>query len=300
MVDQDEGRARQIDEEARNAEAADEGQAEEVAVAQQEAVAGERAAERAVDAMLGRPRLLERGRQQDRGEQRRARHRPEHGAPAETLDDEAAGQRRQDRRHAEHQHQQRHQPRRFGAGVQVAHDGARHHHAGAGAEPLQEAEGDQPFDVGRQRRADAADREQRQADIERRLAADHVGDRADDDLAETHRQEEDQQAHLHGGGAGAEILADRRQRRQIHVDGEGADGRQKAEHDRDAEEFGRHDMLLSKSGFRQTGGVQPRTFDRNANSRLLPGSNSLCLYVQFFRQTCLIRQSASILIFDDY
>ena len=37
MVDQDERRAREIDEEARDAEAADEGQAEEVAVAQQEA-----------------------------------------------------------------------------------------------------------------------------------------------------------------------------------------------------------------------------------------------------------------------
>ena len=49
---------------------------------------------------------------------------------------------------AEHQHQQRHQPRGFGAGVQVAHDGARHHHARASAEPLDEAEADQPFDVG--------------------------------------------------------------------------------------------------------------------------------------------------------
>ena len=87
MVDQDEGRAGEVDEEARHAEAADQGQAEEIAVAEQEAVGGERAAERAADALLGRPRLLERGREQDEAEHGGARHRPEHGAPAEALDD---------------------------------------------------------------------------------------------------------------------------------------------------------------------------------------------------------------------
>ena len=241
MVDQDEGRARQIDEEARNAEAGDRHQAEEIAVAHQQAVAGKCGAEGGTDALFRRPRLLERGREQDGGEGRRAGHRPEHGAPAEALDDLAAGQRRQDRRHRKHQHQQRHQLGGLSAGVQVAHDGARHRHAGAGAKALQEAEGDQPFDGRRHCRTDAADHEQRKAAIERQLAADHVGDRPDDDLAETHRQEEDQQAHLHGGGAGVQIRADRRQSGQIHVDGERADGGQQAEHDRDAEEFGTHD-----------------------------------------------------------
>ena len=239
--------------------------------------------------MLGRPRLLERGGKQDHRNQRGGRHHPEHGAPAEALDHQAAGERRQDRRHAEHQHQQRHQPRRFRAGVQVAHDGARHHHAGAGAEPLDEAEGDQPFDRRRQRRADAARRKQREADIERRLAADHVGDRADDDLPEAHRQEEHQQAHLHGGGAGAEALADRRQRRQIHVDGEGADGRQKAEDDCRAEEFGRHGMLLSISGFRQR--RRPTKDVQFCGNPTPPWIEFPSPYVQFFRQTCLIRQS---------
>ena len=279
MADQDERRARQIDEEARDAEAADEGQAEEVAVAKQEFVAAERRAERAVDAMLHRPRFLEAGGQQDRGDQRGTRDHPEDGAPAERLDHEAAGQRRQDRRHAEHQHQQRHQPRGFGAGVQIAHDGARHHHAGAGAEALDEAEGDQPFDGRRQRRADAARRKQRQAEIERRLAPDHVGDRADDDLAKTHRQEEHQQAHLHCGGAGAEALADRGQCGQVHVDGKRADGRQEAKDDGRAEEFRRHGMLLSKSGSRQR---RCPTMDiQFAGKRLLPGPISLRLASSF-------------------
>ena len=114
----------------------------------QEAIAGERAAERAArrDA---RPAAFPSSDVASRTVASSAAtgDHPEHGTPAESLDDQAAGQRRQDRRHAEHQHQQRHQPRRFGAGVQVAHDGARHHHAGAGAEPLDEAEGDQPFDA---------------------------------------------------------------------------------------------------------------------------------------------------------
>jgi hypothetical protein len=138
--------------------------------------------------------------------------------------------------------------------MQVTHDGARHHHAGRGTQALDDAEEDQPFDIGRKRRPKAANGKQHQADIERRLAAYHVGDRADDDLRQPHGQEEDKQAHLHGGGAGVEIGADRRQSGKIHVDGERADGRQKAEHDRYAEKLGCHDVVLSD----RVSAVKPR------------------------------------------
>ncbi len=56
------------------------------------------------------------------------RHRDEDGAPAERHDERAAGQRRQNRRHAEDEHDERHQPRGIDAGVQVANDRARDDH----------------------------------------------------------------------------------------------------------------------------------------------------------------------------
>ena len=104
------------------------------------------------------------------------------------------------------------------------------------AQPLQQPEEDQPLDVGRQRRADAGDREDDEAAIHDRLAAIHVGQRPDDQRPDGEGEEDDDEAHLHGERAGAEIGADGRQGRQVHVDCEGADGRNQAEHDRDAEE----------------------------------------------------------------
>ena len=102
--------------------------------------------------------------------------------------------------------------------------------------------------VGASAAADAADREQREADIERRLAADHVGDRPEDDLAEAEgRGRTISRLICTAAVLGVQVRADRRQRRQVHVDGEGADGGQQAEHDRDAEKSGSHDWHLSIS-----------------------------------------------------
>ena len=121
--------------------------------------------------------------------------------------------------------------------------------------------------VGRKCGTDAAGDEQHQAGIEQRLAAIHVRKRTDDDLAESHGKEKDQQAHLHRHGAGLQIRADRGKRGKIHVDGERTDGGQQAEHDRDAEEIGGHDVLLSER-FRPRGGtsVQGRFIPRESDS----------------------------------
>ena len=61
-------------------------------------------------------------------------------------------------------------------------DGAGDDDAGAGAHALQEAEADEPVDRRRQRAADRADDVKDEAQIERPLAAEHVGKRSVDDL----------------------------------------------------------------------------------------------------------------------
>ena len=67
-----------------------------------------------------------------------------------------------------------------------------------------------------------------------------VGQRTDDERPDSEGQEHHDEAHLHGHGAGLQFGADRRQRRQVHVDGEGADGRNQAEHNRDAQKSNVH------------------------------------------------------------
>ena len=123
--------------------------------------------------------------------------------------------------------------------------------------PWTKTEGDEPFDGGCQRAADAADHEQHEADIQRQLAPEHVGKRAVDELAGAERHEEDHEAHLHLTDAGAEIGADGRQGRQIHIDGEGSDRAEQAQHDREADERRVHDRRLSNaktaSGVRRLG-----------------------------------------------
>ena len=199
MVDQHEGRIGEKDEEARDGEAADEGQAEEVPVAQQQPVGGERAADAAFRRALAGGRVSLRRVASSRRPSDGRRRSPPRRSPAsrsssitmlpvsgarigETLKTSISSD----------------ISRAASTPVWRSRTiGARDDHAGGGADALDEAEGDQHVDVGRERAADAAEREEREAEIERRLAADHVGDRAVDDLAEAEGDEERRQAHLH-------------------------------------------------------------------------------------------------------
>ena len=87
--------------------------------------------------------------------------------------------------------------------------------------------------------------EQPQAEIKRRLAAESVGQRPVDDLADGDREEEAHQAHLHGADIDLELAGDGRERRQVHVDGKGPDGGQHAEDERVAQKGGLHRKRLS-------------------------------------------------------
>ena len=191
------------------------------------------------------------------------RHDEEDHPPGRQRNHRAAEQRRQDRRNAEHQHDQRHQPRRVRARMQVAHDRARDGHAGAGADALDEAGDDQPFDRGRQTASDRADRVKRHAEIERRPPAMAVGDRPVNDLAARDREEERDEAALRGSGRGPEIGGNRGQCRQVHVDRERADRGQQAQHDRVAREASSH---VSRTFGRSAGRREPRPIPWNNNA----------------------------------
>ncbi len=199
------------------------------AVAQQLSETAKHAANTDADAILRQMRFAQGNGGEQESEERDDRHGGEHRAPAERDDQRAAGERREDRRDAEHQHAKRHQPRRLDPGMQVADDRTRNHHHGRGSDALHEAEENQPLDAGRKAAADRAGGEQREPEIQRRLAADHVGDRAINDLADAEGDEEAHQRHLRRGDRGMQIRRDGGKRGEIHVDRERADRREQAE-----------------------------------------------------------------------
>ena len=211
-----------------------------MAVPQQEAVGAQGAAGAAAQALRGAAGFRQAAGHEQHGQQRGNGDSPEHGAPAAPLDQEAAEQRRQDGRDAEHQREQRHHARRLGPGVQVAHHGARHHHAGAGAQALHKAPGHQALDVGRQGAAHAGHGKHGQAKVQRLLAPQHVGGRAVHHLPQAQRHKKGHQAGLHPRGRGAQAGAYRGQGRQVHVDGKRAYGLQQAQDQGDTEKGCEH------------------------------------------------------------
>ncbi|MNV52486.1 hypothetical protein D3C71_1445830 [compost metagenome] len=215
-------------------------------VAQQQRVGAQGAAQAAFHAVGGRACLLQAAVHQRQPRHGGHGHHPEDAAPARERNHPAARQRRQDGRHAEHQDQQRHQPRCIGARVQVAHHGTRYGHARRRAQTLQKAQGHQGFDVTGQRTPHAGHREQAQAKVQRRLAPHHVGDRAVEQLASPQRQEKRRQAPLHSAHRCPQAGANIGQRGQVHVDGKGADGREQAQDEGHFEEAGKmHSRPLS-------------------------------------------------------
>ncbi len=96
---------------------------------------------------------------------------PEHQRPRQMLDDKRAQQRADDRRHAPHARQVAHHLRPLGGAVDVADDGGGDRHDGAGAQPLQQTEADQPIHVGGEAAQHRAQQEQRSAEEEHPLAA---------------------------------------------------------------------------------------------------------------------------------
>ena len=88
--------------------------------------------------------------------------------------------------------------------------------------------------VGRERAGERADKEDRDADVERRLAAQPVRERPVDELRDAEGSEKGGQRELRRLRRGAELGRDQRQRRQVHVDREGPERAEQADDERDA------------------------------------------------------------------
>ncbi len=146
----------------------------------------------------------------------------------------AASEQCEHQRDRDDEHHRRHQPRRLRPGMQVADHRARDHHHHRGPEALHQPRRHQRADARREGAAEGPGEEDRQPDIERRLAAELVAERAIGQLRDAEGGKEQAERRLHRLGAGAEVGGDMRQRRQIHVDRERPDGAEQADDQRDA------------------------------------------------------------------
>ena len=161
---------------------------------------------------------------QQEGE-RAERHEDEGASPSGDEQDLPAGQRCQDRRHAHDQHEHRQGPGGLLRIEVIANDGTRDHHAGCPAHGLGKAAYGQHFDALGKRATSRRGHVERQPGKQRRLAAVPVGQRPVEDLCKCHAREIDRQGALDLAGCRAEAGRDRGECRQVHVDRDGPDGR---------------------------------------------------------------------------
>ena len=240
----DEGRGGDEDEEARHREAAEEGQRQEPAVGHQAAHASPCRAGIEGLAQCGGQRLGQR----EPGE-REARHggereHDEDRAPREGRDQPGPRQGREERRDRDHDHDRRHHLRRAVPGMQIADHRAWHHHHRRPAEPLHEAPRDQPADRGRRRADERAREEDEHAYHDRALPPCLIGPGPVDQLGEAEGHEIARDGGLHRDRPGPERVPDGGHRGQVHVDGEGSDGRQEPQDERQRDERQLHDASL--------------------------------------------------------
>ena len=228
-LDQHAGRGREHREQPAHDQAHGRGRHHETAVGDQaEIVFGDRERiERRPRRMMGfaeHPAIGERAEHRKGGDER------EFGTPAEIMVERAAEQRREAGRGRHRDHDQRHRARQCGAGEHVARNGARQHGGGAGAGGLDDAAGQQVWQVGGEAAPDAAGEEHRKSDQYRPAAAVAVRDRPDHELADREHRQEDRD----GGGdrRARDVQRGRhlRQRGQQDVGRQRPGGRQRRQH----------------------------------------------------------------------
>ncbi len=164
---------------------------------------------------------------------------PEDRAPACPEQKISSQERRDERRHAQHQHHIGQHARRFLRPENIADAGARDDAARAGADGLEETRQHQHPDIRRQRTGRTHQHVKHEADIERRLAAESVRHRAEERLPDGEAQKERREGVFCRADGHMQVTRDRRQRRQIHVDGKRTERRQRAEE---------HDQLDTAAG----------------------------------------------------
>ncbi len=148
----------------------------------------------------------------------------QHAAPGREPQQFAAQGRSQYGRDAHHQEQPGQHDRRRPSLEEVPDDGQRDHGAGRGPDPLQHPQRAEGCDVGghqdEQGRHDVQDRPGHQ----RPQPAQAVGQRADHVLAQRQTEQCPGQGLLDRRGAARQLVPDRREGGEIHVDGQRAEG----------------------------------------------------------------------------
>ncbi len=228
---QQERRRREIGEQRREDHAADDPHPDEDPVVEERRVAGARCAVRAPAARLGRQRLDD----EERGDRQHHRSihgkRDEHPAPVGHPEQLGPDHGREDGGEAADQGEARQHPDQWLTAEQVANRRHGHHAAARCPDPLHDPQDGEHLDVGGHRHADARHDMQSGGQQQRGAPADLVAPRADQQLADRESDRGRGEGQLHSGVARAEVVGDARERRQVEIDRERAEGHQRSEGD---------------------------------------------------------------------
>ena len=144
-------------------------------------------------------------------------HRTQGGAPAQRFGQQGARNRHHHRDAGQRRHRDRHHVRAMLLLVEVAHHRACAHHRRGDAQALQHTCRDQHLDGGRERTEAGRSGIQQEAGDEHRAAPETVGRRPPEQLAQAEAEHERGQRQLHHADRRGELVADRRQRRQVEI-----------------------------------------------------------------------------------
>ena len=125
------------------------------------------------------------------------------------------------------------------SGEEIAHHGHRDDGGGCGPEALQAAEDAEHRHAGCHHAQQGGHDVNGGTSDEWEASADDVGEGADDELADCQADESSGERELHCCRGCVQIVDDRRQRRQIHVDGQRTESDQRPEDQDDPQTFGR-------------------------------------------------------------
>ncbi len=138
-------------------------------------------------------------------------------APAERRLDQAAGQRAQHLRDHHHRDHQADHGADALAAVEIADDGAAHHHAGGAAQRLQKTRGDQLRQGFREDAGGACQHHQAETGQQHRAASESIRQRTHDDLRTGDADHVERHRHLRDGDVAAERGGKPGQRGHQHI-----------------------------------------------------------------------------------
>jgi hypothetical protein len=200
-------------------------------------------------------------RDRDHGERR------EHAAPAEPGCERAADRGSDERAESGHHRDHAERAYRGVAEREVGRNRPGDDDARRAGEALHDAQRDEQFDVRREHHRDRRRGEHREANEQHGPSPEPVRERAIDELAGRHAEEERRERELHGSGSGAEGGRDLGERREVHVGRERADRGDEPEHreeQRREASLVRHGRLLGVNELTAGGASIARGTTRNS------------------------------------